>query len=385
MRNQQSANFINKFLSKMNPVDIDLNVPYSQDFNVIDREFGTRTTRFVYVDYLKIMAILGVVMSHSLATPLASGSITPSWYVVNVLLTLVSPSVGIFFMVSGALILSSTHTNQLGYILKHRILKVGISFVIWSGITVFLFGISSNSGFKPWLKTMLSMYHQYPAIAFWFMYPLIGFYLLSLMLKVFVDKANIHILDYIILLWLVTNMLLPFLVEILPSNIGSFLNFSKDFNLIILGKTIGYFLIGYRLHKTPIRNKSILGDVLLVMLLASIIAVTNILNNLHYSNFPVIGYNSIISLIFSIEIFWLFKKWSTFHRISPKLEQITTLLSSLTFGIYLTHGAVMIYVHKIIQPNDYLLVFFLTVGLSFILTYTISKIPKLRYFLIGIE
>jgi membrane-bound acyltransferase YfiQ involved in biofilm formation len=180
-------------------------------------------------------------------------------------------------------------------------------------------------------------------------------------------------------------MLLPFLVEILPSNIGSFLNFSKDFNLIILGKTIGYFLIGYRLHKTPIRNKSILGDVLLVMLLASIIAVTNILNNLHYSNFPVIGYNSIISLIFSIEIFWLFKKWSTFHRISPKLEQITTLLSSLTFGIYLTHGAVMIYVHKIIQPNDYLLVFFLTVGLSFILTYTISKIPKLRYFLIGIE
>ncbi|AKP67743.1 acyltransferase [Companilactobacillus ginsenosidimutans] len=341
--------------------------------------------RINYIDYLKIMAIFGVVLSHSLANTLAGKMFTAQWDWANFFLGIVSPSVGIFFMVSGALILTSPHTNDLHYLFTHRLVKIVVPFLIWAGITIAVFnrtipGFSANI----WFHKFLTIYNQFPSTAFWFMYPLIGFYLLSPMIKAFVDKASLRVVDYVILLWFITNILLPFIVQIMPSRYAIYLSYQPKFSLILLGQTFGYFLIGYRLHKTPIKRPKVKWNFILTITLLALTIGLNYLNAKKITNIPVIGYESPIAVIFTAEIFWTIKKWSVRNPLVDKFKNITPLFSSLAYGIYLSHGVIMSILETVLNVHNFVIVFVLTSIICLLLTYLVSRIPKVRYTLFGI-
>ncbi|MQS52646.1 acyltransferase [Companilactobacillus mishanensis] len=343
-------------------------------------------SRVVYIDYLKILACFGVILSHSLATPLTETMFTTKWYVVNALLGIVTPCVGIFFMVSGAMVLSSRNSRSIKYLFTHRLPKIGIPFLILAGLTMAVFNEAVHDfSFNAWLEKMLSIYHQYPTVAFWFMYPLFGFYILSPLMKVFVDNSSLKIIDYILGIWFVTNILFPFIAAVVPKQYAGFFSYLPAYNMIFLGQVFGYFLLGYRLHKAPIKYKSTLLNFLLIVAIALFTIFINILNNKHITNIPVVGSDSLVVMFFAVAIFWAIKKWSFNHPISLRVQQFTTTLSNLSYGIYLTHGIVMMFVDTILGVKNFFMVFLVTSLFCMILTYTISKIPKIRYILLGIN
>ncbi len=343
--------------------------------------------RLIYVDYLKITAMLGVVMSHALAETLNDHRFTFSWHVSNVVLGIVSPSVGIFFMVSGALILSSPHTDDVKYLFKHRLVKIGIPFIIWSGISIaVLMQLDGVFKWGNWFHKMLLIYHQYPILPFWFLYPLIGFYLLSPILKAFVDKASTRTLDYAIALWLVTNIILPFLSKIFPPDIGIYFTYIKQVNLILLGQTIGYFLLGYRLDKEPIKPHTFQNNLVSTLLLLVITMVLNFENQFFHWHIPVIGYApSIFAVLLACEIFLTVKKWDFYHPLTRTQRRRVTELSTLSYGVYLTHGMVIQIVEQVFKIDNFFLVFLITIVVCLSFTYGVSKVPRLRYFLLGMD
>lgn len=343
--------------------------------------------RLVYVDYLKITAMLGVVMSHALAQTLNVHRFSFSWHISNIFLGLVSPAVGIFFMVSGALILSSPHTDDLKYLFTHRIVKIGIPFLFWSGVSIAVFEML-DKGFNwgAWFHKMLLMYNVYPTLPYWFLYPLFGFYLLSPMLKAFVDKASVKVLDYAILLWLVTNILFPFLVAVLPHEYGIYFSYIKEVNLIFLGQTLGYFLLGYRLDREPIKPHTLQLNFVATLLLLVITIVLNFENQLFHWHIPVIGYApSVFAVILAIEIFLTVKKWDFYHPITRTQRHYVTTLSTLSYGVYLTHGMVIQLLEQVFKIDNFFLVFLITSVVCLSFTYGVSKIPHLRYFLLGMD
>ncbi|MQS90161.1 acyltransferase [Companilactobacillus mishanensis] len=343
-------------------------------------------SRSVYIDYLKVLASFGVILSHSLATPLTEAMFTTKWYVVNVLLGMVTPCVGIFFMISGAMVLSSHNSRSIKYLFTRRLPRIGIPFLIWAGLTMAVFSeVGHNFNFNVWLENMLSMYHQYPTVAFWFMYPLFGFYILSPLMKVFVDNSSLKMVDYILGIWFVTNMLFPFIAAVVPKQYAGFFSYLPAYNMIFLGQVFGYFLLGYRLHKAPIKYKSTPLNFSVIAVIAVFTILINILNNKHITNIPVVGSDSLVVMFFAISIFWAIKKWSLNHPISLRVQQFTTTLSNLSYGIYLTHGIVMMFVDTIWGVKNFFLVFLITSLFCVILTYTMSKIPKIRYILLGIS
>ncbi|WP_125770931.1 acyltransferase [Companilactobacillus furfuricola] len=342
--------------------------------------------RIAYIDYLKITAMLGVVMSHSLAATLSQDPLSPAWHLKNIAIGLVSPAVGIFYFVSGALILSSQHTDDLKYLWTHRLVKIFIPFLIWSIVTIaVLMHLDHNFSIDGLVKEILLIYHKFPIVPYWFLYPLLGFYLISPMIKAFVDKATPKVLDYIIGVWFVTNMLLPYIVSILPHKYGIYFTANPQYNLIFLGQTFGYFILGYRISKQPLNPKAQPVNIAATTLLFLFTIVMNAENVAFHLNIPVIGFSSIFSLLLATELFITVRTWARNHQHSIKNQQRFALISSLSYGVYLTHGLVIQVIEEIFKITNAFAVFGLTTVICLLFCYIVSKIPKVRFILLGIS
>lgn len=342
--------------------------------------------RIAYIDYLKITAMLGVVMSHSLAATLSQDPLSFEWHLKNIAIGLVSPAVGVFYLVSGALILSSKHTDDLKYLWTHRLVKIFVPFLIWSMVSVaVLMHLDHNFSWVGWANQILSVYHKFPIIPFWFLYPLLGFYLISPMVKAFVDKASPKVLDYIIGVWFVTNMLLPYIVSMLPKRYGIYLTANPQYNLIFLGQTFGYFILGYRIAKQPIKPKSQPVNIVATLLLFVFTIVMNAENVAFHLNVPVIGFSSIFSLLLATELFITVRTWARNHQHSSKNQQRLALISSLSYGVYLTHGLTIQVIEQAFGITNAFAVFALTTVICLAFCYIVSKIPKVRFVLLGIS
>lgn len=330
--------------------------------------------------------MFGVIMSHSLAADLHVNKFSLNWYLVNGVLGLVSPAVGLFFMTSGYLILSSAHTKDLGYLVKHRLVKILVPFIIWSGISVAALMILNNQlSFGPWLQKMLLLYHDFPIVPYWFIYPLIVFYVLSPVIKKFVDNADNKLIDYALLIWFLTNILLPFIVAMLPKSVGVYFQANDKFNLLMVGQTLGYFILGYRIGNAKLEKKTLNLNIIAMILLFAITIVINYENNIFHINIPVIGYDSAIAVILTAMIFLVFKKFEMVHPGKHNPHPLLTELSKLSYGIYLMHGFVISYVFEMMQVKNFFLVFLITSVICLVVIYLISKIPYLRYWMIGFE
>lgn len=344
------------------------------------------TKRIAYIDYLKITAMLGVVMSHSLAATLSQNPLSWEWHLKNITLGLVSPAVGIFYLVSGALILSSKHTDDIKYLWTHRLVKICVPFVIWSAISIaVLMNLDHSFTWTGLIRQMAEIYHKFPIVPYWFLYPLVGFYLISPMVKAFVDKATPKVLDYIIGVWFVTNMLLPYIVSIIPKKYGIYFTANPQYNLIFLGQAFGYFILGYRISKQPINLKSQPVNIAATALLFLFVIVMNAENVAFHLNVPVIGFNSIFSLLLATELFVTVRTWARNHIHTHKNQQRLALFSTLSYGVYLTHGFVIQVIEQAFRIVNPFAVFGLTTVICLAFCYIVSKVPKVRFFLLGIS
>lgn len=325
--------------------------------------------RYISFDILRIIACILIIMMHSpISNESANGLFLSS-------LSYISASgIGLFFMISGALLLPMKLNTML--FLSKRFLKVVFPAIFWS-----LFYLGANVILRNQtigVKELLSLpFSAQGTPVLWFIYTLLGLYLLVPILSRWLQKASRRELDFYLGLWAV-SLCYPFLkyvVDINTSNTGI---------LYYLTGYVGYFVLGYYLKTFPDR----ITWKMLIPLLVVVIAVPVIckLLNIKVDFYDLFWYLSIFVVIQCV-CWWKAICNIKQNAIGEKTAYYIIELSKMTFGIYLVHIFIMRYVlwhcDFILNIGSYYLqtatIIVLTFVLSALCTYLIGFMPKSQY------
>jgi surface polysaccharide O-acyltransferase-like enzyme len=203
-----------------------------------------RKNREIQYDYLRVIAVIAIIMVHSI--PAQAANDTQQLFSAVFMPVLLS-FVGIYFMLSGLFILDHGTENILAFY-KNRFRTIVIPFGFYTGIYYFYYNVylgQENPGvfahikswFFGWLTETTPM-----APHMWFMYVILGLYLcapfLSRMLKAMTD----HELTIFLIMILIIQSLFVYLqpLGLLP---GEF------FQYMIFKGWLIYFILGYALKR----------------------------------------------------------------------------------------------------------------------------------------
>jgi len=198
------------------------------------------TPRIPSLDIIRTLACLMVILLHSV------NALTDQLpYIGRVVSMLTEPGVGLFFMVSGALLLPV----KMSYkdFLSRRLSKVLLPTLFFTFFYIAVKLIYNELTFQELPVTLLSIpFSPQGDNILWFMYAIIGMYLLAPIISPFLEKASKRELQFVLFLWVIT-LLLPLLQLFLEVKTG------KTSMLHPFSGFTGYFILGYYLVKYPVR------------------------------------------------------------------------------------------------------------------------------------
>lgn len=321
------------------------------------------------ISILRILACLMVIFMHA---PLPSEQTDGIF--LSTLSYLTAPCIGLFFMVSGYLLLPiHIHTEQF---IKKRLNKVIFPTLFWS-----LFYLGANAILQQkeinWLHSIFSLpFSTQGNPVLWFMYTLIGLYLLAPIISRWIENASRKEMEFYLGLWGI-SLCYPIL--------SSFLSINQGTTGILYYFTgyAGYFILGSYLKKYPERiSFKCIIPLMGIAILAPIICK---IAQINVNFYEVFWYLSIFVVIQCV--FWFQTITKLPLKFSNRIETMLTRISNLSFGIYLIHIFIMRYIlwecDFIQNMNSYILqtvtIAVLTFVLSTIACYLISWLPFSAY------
>lgn len=347
-------------------------------------------TRVVYADLLRICAIFAVIILHVSASQWRHVDITSfDWKVFNFYDSLVRFCVPVFIMLSGMFFLDKNKDINIKNIYNKYIFRIVTAFIFWSILyTVYLkwnnFKNMNLISFKDIAVTfVIGRYHL------WFLYMIIGLYIITPILRTFVQKENKHLIEYFLILALIFGSIVPTIQQIV--DLPNFNKVLKSVNLNFVLGYVGYYVGGYYL-KTYNTNKKINKLIYFTGLISFIFTVT-------FSYILSISKGSATSTLYenytpnvasmSIAIFLFFRENISKITFNEKTVKYISKLSSYTFGIYLVHdffnvlflkvGLVTTLFNPVVSvPCISILIFVFSLGV----VYIIKKIPIINKYIL---
>jgi len=346
-----------------------------------------KVQRHQYIDVIRVMGMFFVVLLHTSAEKLRMYIGSPGWHIVNMTTSLAATAVPLFFMASGAVILSAKETEDYSYVLKRRIPRLFWPLLAWSAVSVTMeYAVGTLTGADITAAGMIDKMTRFfvspVRIHFWFMYTLIPLSLVSPMLKSVVQ--NRRNLKYAAVLFGVIA-LLGSLMPILPAQFS----FIPDITFIRgagFGMFVYYLLLGYLLHTMSRRVDTRVLAVVAVAAWVVICTGTYWKSRGGVYSEIFISYTGVYNLVLSAALFLLFKNLVT------KPSRIVQALAPLSFGVYLVH-AILIAVWLRLLPVLGLSItwqyvigsFCVTSILSCAITWVLSKFRVTAYVFCGIR
>lgn len=322
--------------------------------------------RDVSLDIIRILACLMVIAMHA---PMPSDNAIG---IFNVALSYyTAPCIGLFFMVSGALLLP-IKSNGIDF-LKKRFSKIVIPTLFWSLFYIACKYFDNGMEYGNLVRSILSIpFSAQGHGVMWFMYTLAGLYLIAPIISAWLERASKRELEIYISLWLLSTCY-PIISLVLTTQ-------SDNTNILYyLSGFVGYFILGYYLTKYPdtISNMILIPSTLIAMVTPIVCKILGWEVNFY----EMFWYLSIFVVIMSIAIFKLVTKHLNSHIGK------CAIISNLSFGIYLTHIFIMRFVlwrcDFILNINSYILQTIVVIILTFIgslgLSYIIAKLPMGNY------
>ena len=337
--------------------------------------------RIIYFDFLKIFAILAVVMLHVSARQYNLTGVYH--YIACFWEGIVWWGVPIFVMISGALFLEPTKIITINSIFRKYIFRMAVLFIIWSLFYTGLSCISQNNFNFYFIIKHSVVFSGYSHL--WFLYMIAGLYLITPLLRPIIEKKDKNLLLYLLVIWFVMASIIPFIKFIFPSTEKFFNVTINNLNLYFPLSYLGYFVLGYYLHNYVNIKKNFL--IILTLLCCLMISV---FGDIYYSSTQkqsfFLNTLSPFVIITAISIFLLLKNKCL------KIKQNNTILqlSNLTLGVYLIHPFFIRIAEKLnlfnkiyilLNDNNFftILIIFIAVNIcSFFSVYLLKKIPIIK-------
>lgn len=324
-----------------------------------------------WLDNLRVFATISVIFLH-VAAPFVTkfGKISNAdWWWANVFDGSVRFCVPVFVMLTGALLLPRPHT--LKAYLKNRLVRIVIPFLFWTAIYICnsIYQNPNQYNFKFILGKLINgaAYHL------WYIYMIIGIYLIIPIISTWVRKASEKEILYFLTLWLISILATQPIIS----------NYTPDFNLKYFSGFIGYLVLGYYLS---VRNFENIKKIKFVSFLIFVIGIAiTIVGTYFLSNqkgkftVDLYTYFSLNIVIAAVGIFLFFKQFKLKNKLILKFRNF---INRNSFGIYFVHVLVLYYLNKagingaILSPKFGV---FITTGLclfiSCIIIHLLKKIP----------
>jgi surface polysaccharide O-acyltransferase-like enzyme len=242
-------------------------------------------------------------------------------------------------MLSGALLLQPAKLNEpIRVFLKKRLSRLGLAFAFWSAIYLawgfFLTKTAvnlSNIGNGILYDLFSGAYYQ-----FWFIYLIVGLYLITPVLRVIIAYGSDKLLRYLLVLWFVGITVVPLL------QLASGIQINSD--VFVIGGWVGYFVLGVYLQRVKVRMSILIG-LLIGGFAATIFGVwlmTYPLTSIGQGNF-FFDYLTVNVIMGSAALFMILGRfrndWPGSNH--PIIGKITQAISRNTLPIFLFHVIIL--------------------------------------------
>ena len=275
-----------------------------------------------------------------------------NWQIINIYDSLTRWTVPVFVMISGALHLrpnknSVNFKEELRQILK-KVFRIICAIIFW-GVLCNLLNLLTEYFTPNKLITIYSIKNIVTLMIFgpayyhlWFLYMLIGLYLLTPIFRCFVNNCKQEHIEYTLFLFFMIGTCFPF--------INYILKFSPIFNgqtiyfpSVELTGYVGYYIAGYYFANYELKNKTKINIYLLAVLSLFFTITGTAFLSIH-KNEPIVslyGYLLPHTMFAAYGVFLLFKDIFEKIKITDKKIKLITRISKDTFGIYLIHASIL--------------------------------------------
>ncbi len=345
--------------------------------------------RNITLDLLRIFSIFFMMLIHVSSKNFASVPVNSfAWQIFNIYDSISRFCVPIFIMISGIYFLDPKKYISTKDIYCKRILRLGIALIFWNFFyalhEILLYkDINTNINFSHFIYLMIfGHYHL------WFIYTLIGLYLIIPFLKKITEDEFLTkyflILFFIFCLggnFLKFEYFFPTIIETLQSksNLKFFMSFS------------GYFVFGYFLNRLDISKE--FQYTIYITAIASVfftIYMTDLYSGIsEKSEFYWYEYLLPNTFFVATAIFVFFKYKVSSIKLSTKSQNNIIFLSKISFGAYLVHDFFNMLFRDFGWINSSHSPIFLLLAntvaifiLSFFAAFLLSKIPFLNKYIL---
>lgn len=340
----------------------------------------------LYFDLLNIFACFAVVALR------VNGAVhtfakTRNWVSCMFIEALFYFAVPVFFMLTGATLMNYRKRYDTGAFFKKRIFKTFVPFMIWSIIGI-CWSIFYTKGMKisdintP-AKFISAVINCKGMGIYWFFPALFSVYLTIPLFSLVDEDKRIGkkgIFTYLILVYIMLNVLLPFVCRLTG------IQWNSALNAVSCGGYVVWFLIGYLLANTDINKKFRILIYILGLIGFFMYFYLTVQNSFKTGRFDktYAGYMNIPAIFMGTAVFVFFKygKWNFIDK-HEKAVRLVRNLSAASFGVYLIHYYLKDFSirHFGIDPRNTLYRIvgtFIIYGLSVIIVRVIQKSSVIR-------
>jgi surface polysaccharide O-acyltransferase-like enzyme len=290
------------------------------------------------VDLIRAIAIFLVIILHAaiepdpIITQMTQASVW-HWWTENIYNSLARPSVPLFVLLSGSLLLQPSNMEPLSAFFKKRFKRIGLPFLFWS-IAYFAWRFFVNNE-ELSVNSILQGILTGPYYHFWFLYMLVGLYLITPILRVVVAYSDRKLLGFFILLWFLGVAVAPLL--------NMFTSYSLESNVFIILGWVGYYLLGVYLLQVRLRSTILF---ILIIIGLTWTAVGTYFMTAIFGGVRSFFFNDYLSasvILTSVALFQLLRNFSPFwlETHSSRTSRLLHQISLSTLPIYLFHVIIL--------------------------------------------
>ena len=292
-------------------------------------------SRNTSLDILAIIASFLVVLLHQ-AAQVESSSI----YIYRIMAEVAVP---LFVMKSGSLLLSKSKQMDIVSV-RNRIARIAWIIAFWGLFynllcNAMIDGLSASIVWKSLAAVVTAdVTYNYQ---FWYLYMLLGLYIISPVIKIFTDNASKRDFLYVIILFSLVGFVAPFLCGLLAIDLQSVwvVRWLSPFSAYLLL----YYILGTYLDRYPLNKRQCTVLLLLTILLGTMTLFACLRESSQERTGVWLSYSSPFTLVYAAALFSLINGKKDLHT-----GKNFSGLAKYSLGVYILHPAMIVAMRKIL-------------------------------------
>lgn len=357
-----------------------------------------KSARTVWVDLLRVIAICFMMLYHLCGkgmwwatTEQYYTSLFSAEYRTLIFFHMISRvCIPVLLMISGMFLLDPEKELPVKKLYGHNVLRILLSLLFWNMLYAVYYAYQSTQPGEDALAVFSNHFLE-THYHLEFLYALIGVYVMTPVLRIFVKWADQQGWKYLLVLFLICISIIPSLQMINFPICQNILNYILRFSprYISASSGIGYagfYMLGYYLKRYGIPER-------LLKILTGLVVILGLIEVVGKPYFPEqiagLGYYDMGTILGSVIFVCWMKHMLQEHSFGQKTEKIIILLSKWSFGAYLIHDFVLQF---FVNDKSYILIThpfmglaadeIIVVAVSFAVSALLNQVPVVRKYLI---